>query len=258
LLELARGLPSRPSPDQIHDLRVTTRRIQMMYRLLPKRVRVSQTFKKFGFSLRSVMKATTQLRDLDTLMDTLKSYRGQLPAEFLVTLENQRSDVAAHSKVATQALAEALVPELDDTQIRGKKLSKKLRKRLRRSRNVAVGLLAEVVDDETKVKELHALRKEVKKMRYLLELSDGSPSELSTLTRWQESLGAIHDLDVAVSYLKGNWRESEQNVVLELRQARESGYRKFVREHGKESIKVSGKGRSPVALPLHSAGLDPL
>jgi CHAD domain-containing protein len=251
LQELAGDLPSRPSPDQIHDLRVTARRIQTMYRLLPGKVRRSQAFKKFGLSLRSVMKATTQLRDLDTLMDTLKSHRGDLPAEFLVTLENQRSDAAAQARVATGVLAQVPAPRLDASLIRSKKLSMKLRKRLRRSRKVSAGLLTEVVDDETKVEELHALRKEGKKMRYLLELSDGRPSELSILTGWQDSLGAIHDLDVAVSYLEGSRKESKRDVILELRRARDARYQKFVREHGKKSIEASGKGRPLAAHPAH-------
>lgn len=249
LLELAGDLPSRPSPDQIHDLRVITRRIQTMCRLLPRGVRRSQAFKRFGLSLSSLMKATTQLRDLDTLMDTLRSHKGSLPSEFLVTLENQRSDAAAHARVATGVLAEVPAPELDASLIRGKKLSRKLRKRLRRSRKMAAGLLTEVVNDETKVEELHALRKEVKKMRYLLELSDGNSSEHSTLTKWQQSLGAIHDLDVAVSYLQGSQKELKRDVILELRRARDVGYRKFVSEYRKESNEVSGKKSSLAAHP---------
>jgi CHAD domain-containing protein len=65
-----------------------------------------------------------------------------------------------------------------------------------------VVFLRKVVKDESMIEELHILRKEVKKLRYLLELVEESPQELPMLSKWQESLGAIHDLDIAMVYLQ--------------------------------------------------------
>ncbi len=257
LLEFAVDLPSRPNPDQIHDLRVTARRLQMLSKLLPRLVRGPQGFKRFGFALRSVLRATSQLRDLDTLMDTLESQKRNLPGELFVALENQRSDAAARAKAATEVLAEAPAPDFETSQLKSRRLTKRLRKRVRKSRGSASGLMAAVLTDESKVEELHSLRKEVKRMRYLLELADGSPSELPSLTNWQDALGSIHDLDVAIAYLEGNRIESKRKAILELRRSRTSKYLKFVRDYRTDLMESFGEGKT---LPLSSrpaAGLNP-
>ena len=228
---LAASLPDRPSPDEIHDLRVAARRIQMTRRLLPRRMRASPDSKRFDFALRSVLKATSQLRDIDTLMVTLESHKDSLPPGLLVGLENQRIDAAARAKAAIGVLAEVRAPELDTSGIGGKQLSGRLRKRVRKHSKAASEMLTDVLNDESKVKELHSLRKEVKKIRYMVELADKTPARLSSLVKWQESLGAIHDLDVAIAYLEGAEAVSKRRAIIELRQARHSSYLKFVRDY---------------------------
>ena len=256
LLELAADLPARPTPDQIHDLRVTARRLQMMRRLLPREARGSQSFKSYGLALKSVLRATSQLRDLDTLMDTLGSHKANLPGDLLVALENQRSDAAARARAATDVLAEAPAPDFDSYRLRGKRLTKRLKRRVRKSRDSASELMVQVLRDESKVKELHALRKEVKKMRYLLELADGSPSQLPSLTKWQESLGAIHDLDVAIVYVERGLAESKGRAILELKRARNSKYLKLVREYRTDLMGAFGESKASPADLRPAPGLN--
>ena len=236
LLKLAGDLPDRPSPGQVHDLRVTIRRTQVMGKLLPRRVRMSQGFGGFTLALKSVMKATSQARDLDTLMDTLERYRSRLPADLLVALSNQRSDAAARARSSSDLLADA-APGILPLGVRGKKLSRRLRSLVKKRGRVVLGLLKQVPKDETKTEELHSLRKEAKVLRYFLELADGSPRELPILTRWQDSLGAIHDLDVAIAYLGENQVAFERDSVLrELKWERHRCYLKFVHEYRSDSM----------------------
>ena len=257
LSKLVANLPNRASPDEIHDLRVAIRRIQMMRRLMPGSLKVSEDSKRFDFALRSVMKATSQLRDMDTLVETLESQVRSVPAELLVSLENQRSDAAARAKVATEVLKEALAPELDASALRGKRLSKRLRKRVRRRSKGASSMLAAVLEDESKAVELHSLRKEVKKMRYLIELAEKPPSRLPSLEKWQESLGAIRDLDVAIAYLEGAFGESGQRAILELQRARHLNYLKFVRSYTTGRMLAQRARRSPPMGALDLANLNP-
>jgi len=231
LLKMIAGLPDRPSPDDVHDLRVAARRIRVMRGLMPRSIRVSPDSKRLDLALRSVLKATSQLRDMDTLMDTLKSHKGNLPAGLLVRLENQRSDSAVRAKATIGALAEVQVPELDASKLRGKPLSKRFRKRVRKHSKKASSLLIQVLNDESKVVDLHSLRKEVKKMRYLLELAAKTSARLASLAKWQDSLGAIHDLDVAVAYLKEVSASSGRGAIPELQRARHSNYLAFVRAY---------------------------
>ena len=230
LLRLAVRMPGRPTPDDIHDLRVTARRIQVMRRLLPAEVRQSQASKRFDLVLKSVMKSTSQLRDMDTLMDTLGGHGSSLPPELFVTLENQRSDASARARAPIAVLADIPAPDLEQSEIRGKKVSRRLRKSVRRRGRRISGLLTRVLNDESKVEELHSLRKEAKKMRYLLELADGESGQLATLTKWQESLGGIHDLDVAVAYLDRYQFAHKQDAILGLTRARHASYAKFVHD----------------------------
>jgi len=238
LVELAAGLPERPSPQEVHDLRVSIRRIQMMRGLMPRAVRDSRASKRFDLTLKSVLKSTSQLRDLDTLVDTIQQHKASLPAELLVTLGNQRSDAAARAKAAAHMLTEAPPPYIDSDLMRKRKVSRRLRKRIRREGSAIVGLLAKVLGDEKGVEELHALRKRVKRLRYLLELADDTPPELAILTTWQEALGSIHDLDVAISYIQGRDLELKGKAVRELQLARHSNYLSFVRQYRTDSVEV--------------------
>ncbi len=244
LLELARTLPERPSPAAIHDLRVTARRIQVMFRLLPMQARSSESAMMFALVLKSILKTTSQLRDLDTLMQTIEPYRSELPVEFFLSLENERSDSAARAKAAMEVLTDAPLSDLDTSEIRGKRLSRRLRKRVRKHGRRAAELLGDVLGDESKVKDVHALRIEVKKLRYLLELESKSPPELPVMTKWQDSLGAIHDLDVAMDYIQRNRLDfTRDSVIRELRGRRHSSYVKFVSEFGIDSTAALGSSK---------------
>ena len=244
LLDLARTLPERPSPAAIHDLRVAARRIQVMFRLLPRRARSSESSMMLALVLKSILKATSQLRDLDTLMETLEPYRSELPAEVFLSLENERSDSAARAKAAMEVLAGAPSSDLDTSEIRGKRLSRRLRKRVRKHGRRAAELLGDVLEDESRVKDLHALRIEVKKLRYLLELGGKIPPELPVMTKWQDSLGAIHDLDVAMNYIQRHSLEfAKERVVRELSARRHSSFVKFVSEFGIDSIAALGSSK---------------
>ena len=255
LLKMISELPDRPSPGEIHDLRVAVRRIQVMRRLMPRSVRSSLDSKAFNLALKSIMKGTSQLRDMDTLMVTLKAYRGSLAPGLLVGLENQRSDSAARAKATISNLADFTVPELDASELRGKKLSRRFRKDVRKHSKNASSLLTRVLDDESKVVELHSLRKEVKKLRYMLELAAKAPARLSSLTKWQDSLGAIHDLDVAIAYLKGVGTDSGLGAILELQRERHSNYLAFVRAYRADRIAALGEAEAPSVGELAPASL---
>jgi CHAD domain-containing protein len=244
LLELARTLPERPSPTAIHDLRVTARRVQVMFRLLPRQARSSESAMMSTLVLKSILKATSQLRDLDALMETLEPSRSELPAEVFLSLENERSDSSARAKAAMQVLTEAPSSDLDTSEIRGKRLSRRLRKRVRKHGRRAAELLGNVLEDESKVKDLHALRIEVKKLRYLLELGSKIPPELPVMTKWQDSLGAVHDLDVAMDYIQHNRLDfTKERVIRELHGKRHSGYVKFVSEFRTDSMEALGSSK---------------
>jgi CHAD domain-containing protein len=227
-------LPERPAPEAIHDLRVAARRAQVISSLLPKEARRTKEARRFVLTLESVLKATSEVRDADTLKTTLEQQRNLLPAQLLVSLDNERSDAAARAWKEVQSLGAVSAPVLDPSQLSGKKLRRRVRKRIEKRREAMPKLLKTVLGDESATAELHSLRKEAKKMRYLLELTRDQ-GEVRTLIRWQDALGAVHDLDVAVGYLQGShWDFPKEPVLRELRNARHSKYVKFARDYEME------------------------
>jgi CHAD domain-containing protein len=106
-----------------------------------------------------------------------------------------------------------------------------------------------VVRDETKVEELHSLRKHCRKFRYALELmpQDSYKSEArELLQRWQDGLGAIRDSDIMIGYLEGSkYPAATKPSLAAERGARHRRYLAFVRSCPKSSV---GTRLSIVAL----------
>jgi CHAD domain-containing protein len=64
--------------------------------------------------------------------------------------------------------------------------------------------LRETFSDERNQAALHRLRKTCKQLRYTLEVGTPGAEEaapIPTLEEFQEALGAIHDLDIAIGFL---------------------------------------------------------
>jgi CHAD domain-containing protein len=232
LLKLARKHPEQLSADEVHDLRVATRRVQVLCRLLPKEVRKTSGYDRFVAALRQVLKATSRVRDLDTLALTLKGARVVLPPEKAQALTRERAERLRRASPAIDGILGVSPPVVAKSKLDGKKISKRHGKRARRHAAALHGLLAEVLADESRADELHALRKEAKKLRYLLELSDGHSPDLELLVKWQEALGEIHDLDVAIDYLRRIRPGPPADTIARLKKGRSSKYEEFVRMNG--------------------------
>jgi|SRR5579863_1640926 len=228
LLEFATGAPDRPTATEIHDLRVNIRRIQAMRELLPRLVRNDQGSKRFSAALKLVLRATSHVRDLDILRETLKAMGDMMPHVLLVNLENQRSDAAARARDALSMVVGVPQSDYRLQELKSKKLTKRMRKVSKRRLEAVKRISAPVLDDESRVSELHALRKKVKQLRYLLETVDRGSDELSVLTKSQEQLGSIHDWDVALLYIKENSLDGKESLTGRLEKERRQAYLEFV------------------------------
>lgn len=182
-------------------------------------------------ALRATLKETSRLRDIDSLLHVLRPYTDSLPPGLLGSLANERSDASALARAAVGRTMGIETSDLRSADLSRKGLTRRLRKwSKRRGRDVSK-LLGEVLGDESKVVELHALRKEVKKLKYLLELAEEEPPGLSVLIEWQERLGQIHDLDIAIAYLESVWTHvKSEKVLLQLLKVRRLAYAQFSRE----------------------------
>ncbi len=236
LVELAKGASLELAPETVHDLRVTSRRLQTMTKLLPRRERSSDQVKGFVSALKTLLKGTSAVRDADTLVQTLESYGGVLPSDFMRSLQMEREREAERAQAQTRSFT-LLVESwgrLPRAETRG--LARRSRQRVKKCGRSLEGVLRVVTDDESKVAELHSLRKQVKKLRYLLELTPNKPGALAALERWQEELGLVHDLDVAIQFASDNLTPLRFAKALEaLKRRRHLAYLRFCRESNKDA-----------------------
>jgi CHAD domain-containing protein len=251
LRKLAENLQNNPSPKAMHDTRVAARRVQAVCRLLPKETRKSNGYKKFSSSLRAFRRATSQVRDFDTLIETLRTVKASLPEGLVDTLSNAREQAATRAMAAAHVLSEASMPVIDLRRLGRKRIFKRLSRRTNRRIRVLESSMEQMGMDELEPEELHALRIEAKKLRYLLELVGEHPSELAALEKWQKDLGIIHDLDMAVAYLRRLSRKPSTHAALvELIERRGESYQRLVRGQSgapKASLSCTGEERTHAA-----------
>jgi CHAD domain-containing protein len=220
-----------PSEEQIHDIRTATRRLRATYQSLPKTIRKKQAFKEFIAKSKELFSLNSKVRDCDIILELLSQYTEDISSpkreqqqvtnssqalanvsKSLQTLRHRRLTEAKSIAVELRKLA---VPKLDANKIN--KSEKKLRKRF----NSVVGEFANSIESNYPVvlsspkrsDELHEMRKDCKKLRYLLELmlvdtdekNDGidKVSQLiEELEKVQDMLGTIHDYDTTIVYIR--------------------------------------------------------
>ncbi len=241
LVKLAKGASLELAPEAVHDLRVTSRRLQIMTKLLPRRERSSDQVKAFDSALKTLLKDTSAVRDADTLAQTLKPYGSMLSPDFTRSLQLEREREAERAQAQIRSLTLVLESwgRLPRAETRG--LTRRFRQRVKKCGRSLDDVLRMVTEDESKVAELHSLRKQVKKLRYLLELTPGRSGALAALERWQEELGLVHDLDVAIQFAADNLTPFRFAKALEaLKRRRHLAYLRFCRESRKDAAVLRG------------------
>jgi CHAD domain-containing protein len=194
--QLARKLTSDPQPEDVHQFRTTTRRVETLFDvLLPKPGRNGRKLLK---QLARIRKRAGRVRDLDvqiTALRTLKIGRDG---------EEKRSLLAALAADRVH-YERKLVSLLDNQSLR------ELRKRLRRAAEdsyegkfepatKALRMFAQLARREGEVTEavLHQYRLRCKRIRYVAEMAGKEPlakAVVEQLKAIQDAVGEWHDWD---------------------------------------------------------------
>lgn len=216
--------------ENIHDIRTSLRRLEATYQSSPKKIRNKKKMKAFSDTGKHLFKINSKIRDLDIILQKLAT-EGKMTEEQLEPFEHSLTQEREHRLVEARKVALELkdiaVPDIYDKD----KISRKLEKKFRQKIAKAAGRLKAniekktplVISDENKVVELHEVRKDTKKLRYLIELvlpKDEDKSDNSTvknktdgshkymnyeilehLEKIQKMLGDIHDYDMVIDYL---------------------------------------------------------
>jgi CHAD domain-containing protein len=222
-----------PSAENVHDLRTAVRRVDASVTSLPKEFRERRKTKRLLERLERLMRRSAKVRDLDTVLARLSDYqtgRSLDPVRRRAEKSRRRRAKSALKAAASIRRLPLLCPDAQDageTQRAEMRIEKAV-KRLSSRVNTRLPAVLSNPDDK---EELHALRKDCKRLRYVLELTPqgGKYSGLiRTLTSWQDLLGAVRDGDVTVEYLDASERSAALERVLRAERARRRrDYQKF-------------------------------
>jgi len=197
-----------PTPHEIHQLRVTARRLRVALRLF-RRLLPSRDVAHFRAELRWFASSLGDARDLDVYTESFKQYAQGLPpdrrrelSDYELYLRRERAEARQRAAAAFEsARAAALFDELQRFAAAGPSAgalrrwrSLSIREAVRRSMRGSVGRvrrLGRELDERSRATELHALRIRTKRLRYELEFFAEVYPELAQTA---EACKALQDL----------------------------------------------------------------
>lgn len=202
--------------NNIHDIRTAIRRIDASFRVLPKKLRKKSKISKYLATSKRLFKINSQIRDYDIICERLEKYSSDPTYTIMIDLLKRRrkTKLVVARKIAL-SLTRLPVPHITENDIATKKLETRFDKLVNKFRERIEFNLPVVLTNINKIKELHKMRKDCKKLRYLLELLPDQNNHHNTkndskqvqkmiieLEDIQGMLGSIHDSDITIAYLR--------------------------------------------------------
>ncbi|MDR4510686.1 MAG: CHAD domain-containing protein [Nitrososphaeraceae archaeon] len=259
-----------PDEKNIHDIRKSIRRAESAYVTLPEEYRSKKNFKEFIHQSKAFFKINSQIRDYDIYLQKIESFKktdnGNKKSkntpnshisnseyksknnDIVSEIQNLRKSKLLYATMVAEQLKNLEYPQIKDnnkknsTKInsRFKKVTKKFTRKIQKN-------LPIVINDNSKVEELHTLRKDCKKLRYLLELklelpdkNEDNPNNndndykdldkiIIKLEDIQDLLGQIHDCDALLSFFEKLEKFPETKSIIKTEsENRKDLYQKFV------------------------------
>lgn len=242
-----------PNEENIHDIRKAIRRLEASYRSLPsKKVRKKRVIREYTEYSKKLFSINSQIRDFDIISERLSSVENPTQQDTMTSIQGSLF------KQRKTKLNEAVSFALELRKLHVPKLTMKIKisnKRSKKRFSKVIGKFATriehnfpiVVNDNEKVTELHELRKDCKKLRYLLELlpdnrgkdqrsemDDYVSKLMEKLERVQDILGIIHDYDTMIAYLNRRKRTGStstliHSILAKINRERQNTYEEFVK-----------------------------
>jgi CHAD domain-containing protein len=190
-----------PNEENVHNVRTAIRRLDSAWKVLPKKIRQKRKVAKFVQLHKKFFKANSEIRDLDIMQQRIGSFpTTEEIKKFIHEKRMRKMRVAQKKAKLSQKLK---FPTVKQEQIQISKLEKRFRKISVKLIENIQALIPIATSNEERIAELHELRKDCKKLRYLLELAPNTESNFVTkLKEMQDLLGSIHDCDITMDFLK--------------------------------------------------------
>jgi CHAD domain-containing protein len=219
------------SPENVRSLRIAIRRMALNTELLPKKIRKATRTRDFLASLNEASKANAKVRDLDIVLSKISTYKPEVSIEERITkIRETRESQLQAARRQTIALQKEPIPRFRERELSVPKLQKRLNKTTIQLIATINGRLPMVLKDANDAKDLHLLRMDCRRLRYLAELfrSKKTAKLLSRLRSWQSQLGFIHDSDLTIEYLRNLGEAPDMQPILnDLVTQRMQSYEKF-------------------------------
>lgn len=234
-----------PNEDNIHHMRTSLRRLEAAYQSSPKQIRNKKKIKKFASSAKKLFRINSKIRDIDIILKMLAD-EGKMPQDKLEEFKNHneydKQKYLKQAHIIALDLRRQIIPNFYHRKKINRSFTSKSRKRLlkmvRKLKTKIERKIPIVINNEDRILVLHELRKDTKKLRYLIELvtkrDDERASErytgdkdsdeqlgenhhaiLRELEKIQGVLGEIHDYDVTIDYLNQH-RLSKSSLISDI------------------------------------------
>ena len=198
----------------IHDIRKSIRRADSAYMILPKKYRKKKRFVKYIETSKKFFKVNSKIRDYDIFLEKVQKYMEiskNNDDDIKSTILKFRNSELESAVDIAQKLQYLKCPRLKKHN--EKKLSKQIDNRFKKIAHKLEQIIYEnlplVLDDSKRIEELHEVRKDCKKLRYILELklTDKELNKelfllVKDLENIQDHLGKIHDCDATISFFE--------------------------------------------------------
>lgn len=214
--------------DQIHNLRTSIRRLVSTYLILPNSCKRNKT-DDFVSSYKSLFKKNSTIRDYDIIISKLLKHglsENSDTIKFIVKQKEKKLKEALKYAKKIRAKTPHQI-KIGNSEKTNKKYDKTIFSLITKiQEHIPV-----VASDESKIEELHTMRKNVKKLRYVLELApNGSYIHVvDSMKLLQKYLGDIHDCDIAITFLKKHSKifTELQTILLKEQEIRSQIYKKL-------------------------------
>lgn len=191
-----------PNEENVHNVRTAIRRLESAWKVLPKKIRQKRKVAKFVNSHKKFFKTNSEIRDLDIIQQRISSFPTTEEIKKFIHEKRMRNMRVAQKQAKLSHKLK--FPTLKQEQIPLSKLEKRFRKISVKLIENIQALIPIATSNEERIAELHELRKDCKKLRYMLELAPNTESSnfITKLKEMQDLLGSIHDCDITTDFLK--------------------------------------------------------
>lgn len=205
----------------IHNIRTSIRRADASFRSLPKKVRKRNKVSNYIKLCKQLFKINSKIRDYDIIYEKLRNYSSQpIYTELTELLKRRRDAELRKARDKALSLRKINPPKIDDKNISKGKLNRRFNKIISRFSDKIELNFPVVLTNADRTRQLHEMRKDCKKLRYLLELlsyqnNKEAERTITELEKIQEMLGSIHDDDIMITYLRRSRHSKEISHILD-------------------------------------------